>query len=213
MYLLRVKGGNRRGRGPNKCDPGQNRSESVSPIHPWKSMSTRVLQCQRLEREKSPDYISAMIFCWYLLFLAALYKIVWKHGLDEPPRGSKTSLRRSGCYWFGKDPRLIIKSSIFKQTQSFTNKLQISCSVGILSTCLPGGKYRDFQKIMFPTFWIFIWPWKSITPLSRASINQEMMSLHFASLPVKEKVNAVQPLTQTLFIPCFLFFVFSVWYF
>ena len=134
MYLLRVKGGNRGGRGPNKCDPGQNRSESVSPIHPWKSMSTRVLQCQRLEREKSPDYISAMIFCWYLLFLAALYKIVWKHGLDEPPRGSKTSLRRSGCYWVGKDPRLIIRSSIFKQTQSFTNKLQISCSVGILST-------------------------------------------------------------------------------
>ena len=152
-------------------------------------------------------------FCSYLLFLAALYKIVWKHGLDEPPRGSKTSLRRSGCYWVGKDPRLIIRSSIFKQTQSFTNKLQISCSVGILSTCLPGGKYRDFQKIMFPTFWIFIWPWKSITPLSWSSINQEMMSLHFASLPVKEKVNAVQPLTQTLFIPCFLFCSFSVWKF
>lgn len=164
------------------------------------------------ERNRQIIYLQCF-FCWYLLFLAALYKIVWKHGLDEPPRGSKTSLRRSGCYWVGKDPRLIIRSSIFKQTQSFTNKLQISCSVGILSTCLPGGKYRDFQKIMFPTFWIFIWPWKSITPLSRASINQEMMSLHFASLPVKEKVNAVQPLTQTLFIPCFLFFVFSVWYF
>ena len=148
------------------------------------------------------------IYCFWQLFTKLCESMDWMSRQEEAKPVS-AALVVTGL----GDPRLIIKSPIFKQTQSFTNKLQISCSVGILSTCLPGGKYRDFQKITFPTFWIFIWPWKSITPLSWASINQEMMSLHFASLPVKEKVNAVQPLTQTLFIPCFLFFVFSVWYF
>ena len=87
MYLLRVKGGNRRGRGPNKCDTGQNRSESVSPIHPWKSMSTRVLQCQRLEREKSPDYISARIFvhiyCFWQLFTKLCESMDWMSRQEE----------------------------------------------------------------------------------------------------------------------------------